>query len=144
MKKNFIIIILFFLTQSSPAQNKQPQQIDDAVKQQTIENIHNALDAYYVFPEKAILMNEYINLQNKNGEYISLTDPNDFAGKILKDMLSVYNDKHLRIIYEPELEQDIIKFNASKTDASVISQKILLTIKKIIFISTELKYCLPI
>ncbi len=110
----FFLTVLTCLFQNSTAQNQKLPELNIATKKILVDSIGNALNNYYVFPEKAIKMAEYVKKQCKNKSYDSLVNPNDFANKVLKDIRSIYNDKHLIIRYDPELEKRILIFNVTK------------------------------
>lgn len=104
------------------AQNKQPSQIDANTRKAVLQSICNAINSYYVFPDRAKSMADYIKKQSEAGRYDSLNNPSDFANQVVKDIRSVFNDRHLRVEYNPELEKDIIKFISSKRGADQVSE----------------------
>ena len=122
MKKIFFAIIFMLCGQLLFAQNKQPPQIDGNTRKAVLQSICNAINSYYVFPDRAKSMSDYIKKQGEAGKYDSLNNPSDFANEVVKDIRSVFNDKHLRIEYDPELEKDIIKFISSKRGADQVSE----------------------
>src|SRR5262245_43625365 len=121
MRKASLVIIIFSLQFSLFAQNQKPPAVTDPVREAVLNNTCNALNSYYVYPDKAKLMADHLKQQGEKGSYDSLTDPNDLAARIVRDLRFVYNDKHLRVEYNPSLEKDILKFLSSKKDAGVIS-----------------------
>jgi|SRR5215204_467369 len=122
MKKIFFAIIFMLCGQLLFAQNKQPPQIDGNTRTAVLQSICNAINSYYVFPDRAKSMSDYIKNQSEAGKYDSLNNPSAFANEVVKDIRSVFNDKHLRIEYDPELEKDIIKFISSKRGADQVSE----------------------
>ena len=122
MKKIFFAIIFMLCGQLLFAQNKQPPQIDNYTRKAVLQSICNVINSYYVFPDRAKSMSDYIKKQSEAGKYDSLNNPSDFANEVVKDIRSVFNDKHLRIEYNPELEKDIIKFISSKRGADQVSE----------------------
>lgn len=122
MKKIFFAIIFMLCGQLLFAQNKQPPQIDGNTRKAVVQSICNAINSYYVFPDRAKSMSDYIKKQSEAGKYDSLNNPSDFANEVVKDIRSVFNDKHLRIEYNPELEKEIIKFISSKRGVDQVSE----------------------
>lgn len=120
VKLNLTVAVLF-AAQFLIAQGQQKTVISDSTKKVVLLSVQNALNRYYVFPDKAASMSDFIKQQGDAGKYASFSSPNDFADAIVTDLRSVYSDKHLRIEYNPELENDIIKFNASKKGADAVS-----------------------
>ncbi|MFY1046801.1 S41 family peptidase [Chryseobacterium sp. GP-SGM7] len=117
----FLISTAFlFFGQIIFAQKEMPQ-IDEKIKNETITNIVSAIKKNYVYPEKVLEIENYLYKQNKSKVYKSTVNPQDFAEKLVSNILSVQNDKHLRIVYDPDLEKDILLFNESKKNAEKIS-----------------------
>lgn len=119
-QKNIVTALFLLIGQFLFAQNNQPPKIDSVVKNEVINNICNAINNYYVFPDKAKVMSDYLKQQNQNGTFSSIIRPNDFANEIQKKLRSVNEDNHLRIEYNPQLEKDILKFLATKKGATEI------------------------
>jgi hypothetical protein len=118
---SLFIIVLFILNFSSFAQNQKPALLNDSVRKAVLNNLASTLNSSYVFPEKAKLIAGYLDEQNKKETYNSLSYPNDFARRIVGDIRFIQNDKHLRIEYNPQLENNILKFLSSKENAASIS-----------------------
>lgn len=123
MKKIILFIIAGNFSLYISAQVQQTPQLDKSTRKISLNSICNALNRYYVFPDTAKLMCNYISRQNEKGAYNLLTNPNDFANKLVKDIRSVYDDPHLRIEYNPKLEADILKFISSKEGANKVSEE---------------------
>lgn len=122
MKKIFFAIIFMLCGQLLFAQNNQPPQIDGNTRKAILQSICNAINSYYVFPDRAKSISDYIKKQSDAGKYDSLNNPSDFANEVVKDIRSIFNDKHLRIEYNPELEKGIIKFISSKRGVDQVSE----------------------
>jgi len=108
----FIIIVLI---QGLTAQEKNLPQIDVKTKKVVIDSLCKAITKYYVFTDKAVIMVDLLMRKNQKKGYNSITNPNDFANILVKDLLSVYDDKHLTVRYDPELEKRIINYVLTKT-----------------------------
>lgn len=89
----------------------------------SIKSINTAIKENYVYPDKAQLIANFLNSQYNSGKYDQLTSFNDFAANITANIRSVQNDTHLRIEYNPKLEQDIIRFNNSHENNYEITEK---------------------
>ena len=120
---SFIVAFIFF----SPtlfAQNQPLPKLSNKTKKDIIDSIRKALNNYYVFPEKAKIMAEYLEKQSQKNGYDTISDPNQFANAVLKDIRAIYNDKHLIIRFDPELEKRIINFiSTQKPDKANISKE---------------------
>jgi C-terminal processing protease CtpA/Prc len=121
MKKIILFIIASGCSLYLFGQVPSPRQLDKTTRNIVLNSIGNAINSYYVFPDTAKLMWNYINRQNEKDEYDLLVNPNDFANKVVKDIRSVYDDAHLRIEYNPQLEADILKFLSSKKEAGKVA-----------------------
>ena len=114
MTKNILISIIILVSGQILFAQQESGQIDQAIIQETIKSIDSVIQRNYVYPDKAILIVNFLNSQYKQGYYRDITNPADFANKITEDIRSIQNDKHLRIEYNPKLEQDIIQFSISE------------------------------
>lgn len=119
--KIIILLILQLLGQVLFAQEKV-NRLDKVVIKQAVDSINTAIKENYVYPDKAALITKFLNSQYKSGKYDQLTSFNDFSDNITADIRSVQNDRHLRIEYNPKLEQDIIRFNNSQENKVEINK----------------------
>ncbi|MDI9311139.1 MAG: S41 family peptidase [Limnohabitans sp.] len=117
-----ITILLYFLLFESNVMGQDSTTFDSTTKTIIINNICQSLLQNYVFPDKAQQMADVITQQKKHGAYDSIKTPYLFARQINKDIRSVYNDKHLFIDYDIDLEQEIRTFLKSKKDASIVTK----------------------
>ncbi len=76
-------------------------QLDAATRQKTIDAISSKLTEYYVYPDVATKMIEAVNEHQKKGAYNSITDGNDFAEALTRDLRAVSHDQHLFVAYNP-------------------------------------------
>lgn len=76
-------------------------QLDAATRQKTIDAISSKLTEYYVYPDVAAKMVEAVHEHQKQGDYSSITDGNEFADALSRDLRAVSHDKHLFVAYNP-------------------------------------------
>lgn len=76
-------------------------QLDDAARLKTIEAINVMLTDYYVYPDVAAKMIARVQEHAAHGDYNSITDGNDFAVALARDLRAVSGDKHLFVTYSP-------------------------------------------
>lgn len=121
--KNQILILLILPLSGQPlfAQEKVNKP-DRLVIENSVQSINTAIQENYVYPDKAVLITNFLNNQYKSGKYNQLTSFKDFADNITADIRSIQNDRHLRIEYNPKLEQDIIRFNNSQENKDKINE----------------------
>ncbi len=72
-------------------------KIDAATRARVIDAAVANLNDSYVFPETAKKMEDAIRARQKNGEYDSITDGDDFAKKLTENFQEVSHDKHLHV-----------------------------------------------
>jgi hypothetical protein len=76
-------------------------QLDAAIRQKTIDAISSSLTEYYVYPDVAAKMIEAVNEHQKKGDYNAITDGNDFAEALTRDLRAISHDRHLSVSYNP-------------------------------------------
>lgn len=76
-------------------------QLGDATRQKAIDAITNRLTEYYVYPDVAAKMGQAIHDHQKHGDYSSITDGNEFADALARDLRAVSHDQHLHVSYDP-------------------------------------------
>ena len=125
MKKKSIFpltIITLGLSLSGHVLCAQNIKFDKATIKQVIYSIDSIIQRNYVYPDKALSIVNFLNKEYKKGKYQNLTNPQDFADKINTDIHFIQDDKHLRIEYNPSLENNIIKFNSSESNKNKINE----------------------
>jgi hypothetical protein len=76
-------------------------QLDASIRQKTIDAICAKLTQYYVYPDLAAKMIEAVQEHQKKGDYNSITDGNEFADALSRDLRAVSHDRHLFVTYNP-------------------------------------------
>jgi len=76
-------------------------QLDEASRQKTIDAISEKLTEYYVYPDVAAKMVQAIRDHQKRGDYSSITDGNEFADALARDLRAISHDQHLHVSYDP-------------------------------------------
>jgi hypothetical protein len=102
---NFFIIVLaaHFVTSNLNAQN----QLTKLVKTEVVDNLAKSLLDNYIFADKARNMKNLIQKNLAVGLYNNITNPNEFAEKLTKDLRSVCNDLHLSVRFNPRQEKSL-------------------------------------
>jgi hypothetical protein len=112
-----LLICFAFLLQTFPAFSQASAAktgITPAFTRKLIDTISHTLQRYYIFPDKALLMGQYLQQQRKRGHYRAFKDAHSLAGQLNKDLESVHRDGHLYIRYDPALTQAILELNPDK------------------------------
>jgi DNA-binding MarR family transcriptional regulator len=118
---NTLIVVLMLLSLQMQAQmpNQRRQQVISLqvttrdIRREVVDSLARTLLANYVFRDTAARMGNYIRLQLSNGLYDKLTDPNEFAQALTNDLRSVYNDKHMSVLFSPHMESMLLDTSGS-------------------------------
>ncbi|HMI64528.1 MAG TPA: S41 family peptidase [Cyclobacteriaceae bacterium] len=66
-----------------------------------IDSISNALHRYYIYPDEARIMGDYLKSQFKKGAYARITNPFELGDQLRKDLQKVHRDPHMGVRYDP-------------------------------------------
>lgn len=124
MKSNTALFLMFLTMYIGVAAQQSPQLSRDQVRE-TVQELSTSLTAHYVFPEKAANASVFLHSGIDGGVYDKILDPNLLAGTLFKELQPVLNDKHFRIVYNPELEKEVLRYNSrpAQPAADVQSEK---------------------
>ena len=141
-----ILFILFFALSASPysTQEKedaaQPPPLDSKLKAEVVKGVGGLLKNLYIFPEKAKEMDARITKKLEEGAYDRVGDVQAFARALTGDLRSVSNDRHIRVIYGPEIVKRIRARNGrSEEEREKERQRALLEARRMNFGFQELK-----
>jgi retinol-binding protein 3 len=81
-------------------------QLDAGARRKTIDAIGSRLTDYYVYPDGAAQMIQAVQKHEKQGDYNSITDGEDFAAALTRDLRAVSHDQHLLVMYNPFISPD--------------------------------------
>ncbi len=101
LKALLFISLLISFSFNLFAQDKT-KELDEKERTKVIKSVSKLLKANYVFPEVADKMATLIETNLKNEKYQMIIQPDEYAGVLTKDLQSVSNDRHLRVIFTPE------------------------------------------
>ena len=96
-----LLIFLFAVTMSyaGSAQINKPQPVNIS---ELINSITDSLIRHYIFPEKAVLISNYLQSQLKKNSYAGfLNNPEKLAEQIGHDINVVHHDPHMRVKFDP-------------------------------------------
>jgi len=96
MKRALLLIAfsLAFTTLSA-----QEAKLDKAL---VVKRLASIMNRNYVYPEKGKAMHDLVKSKMEKGEYDHLTSHKEFADQLQADLRSIINDKHIRVVYDPE------------------------------------------
>ncbi|QOY92917.1 S41 family peptidase [Massilia sp. UMI-21] len=80
--------------------------LDEATRQQVLTELSAKVSEAYVFPDKAKLIVERLNAQEKRGAYRKAKDLQQFATMLTADLRQPTGDKHLGIWYSAKPEPE--------------------------------------
>jgi hypothetical protein len=75
--------------------------LDDATRGQAMDAIAARITEYYIYPETGEKMIAAMREHAKKGDYSAITDGNDFADALTRDLRAVSHDLHLHVGYQP-------------------------------------------
>lgn len=76
-------------------------KIDAAIRKKVVDGIETNLNEYYVEPTVAQQMVDAMKLHAAKGDYDNISDGDELAMRLTKDLQDVSHDKHLRIDFTP-------------------------------------------
>jgi len=76
-------------------------KIDAATRARVIDGAIAQLNEFYVFPDAAKKMGDFVKSKQKKGDYDSITDGDAFAKVLTDNFQEVSHDKHLRVNFSP-------------------------------------------
>ena len=78
------------------------QRMKATEQEAVVDSICQLLMSDYVFPDKAVKMQDLLHKNLRAGHYKALADPQAFAKRLTEDLFSIAKDKHLRVTFSPE------------------------------------------
>jgi peptidase S41-like protein len=84
-----------------PGERVDDIQLDATQRQKTIDAITKQLTAFYVYPDVAAKMIQALHHHQKQGDYNSIADGDDFAEALTRDLRAISSDRHLVVRYQP-------------------------------------------
>ena len=75
--------------------------IDGAERRRAIDGAVAMLNEFYVYPDAAKKMEQFIRDHQKAGDYEAITNGDTFAEKLTADLRQVSHDKHLGVSFSP-------------------------------------------
>lgn len=109
--KNILTIIFIIISTEINAQN-----LTENKKDNILLKIIEKLETIYPFPEIAEKTINAIQSQISNGFYKHYDSSNEFATQVSISLENFSNDKHLDLIYDPQLAQALLEERSNRTD----------------------------
>jgi hypothetical protein len=108
-----VLFILFFTLSAFPSsaqvkeESSKPPDLDAKMRAEVVKGVGDLLKNLYIFPDKAKEMDALIAKKLQEGAYDKLVDAQAFARALTGDLRSVSKDRHIRVIYGPEIVKRI-------------------------------------
>ena len=111
MKRLKIYQLAFLFVLIASQVNAQASKQSTVNINELIQSITDSLSKHYIFPEKAVIISNYLESQLKKNSYNALLDkPERLAEQIMQDIKVVHHDPHMRIKFDPGfVPQEIYK-----------------------------------
>ncbi len=111
-----ISAICFLILSAEFVAQQENKFISSAEKKEVVDSVALFMENYYVFPDKGKEIADYIKNRFEDDEYEEINDPLEFSGKITKDLRAINNDRHISLIYAPDMIKRIKESQAAKND----------------------------
>lgn len=85
----------------------KPPALDAKMRAEVVKGIGELMAKLYIFPDKAKEMESLLTKKFQEGQYNKVEDVQAFARVLTEDLLSVSKDRHIRVIYNPEIVKRI-------------------------------------
>jgi len=112
----YLSLLIFLASIFIPADSVcQPKDLSDEFnlnkeqKEEVIEKVSGFLVDNYIFPEMAEKMEKFINEQFEKGKYDGIKNAFEFSDVLTKDLREVCKDKHLGVVFDPNLKERLEK-----------------------------------
>ncbi|HEX8546960.1 MAG TPA: S41 family peptidase [Cytophagaceae bacterium] len=118
------ILLQFFIIHvllSYAFSQKKVTKLSEVEIHTLIKNTGQALQKYYVFPEKANVMNEYLHSRHKSGSYNRLNSIKELTDLVQQDLQKICPDPHLHIFYDPKMAVQLEKSSSTKDQENGIN-----------------------
>lgn len=93
--------LLFHVVFFGQTAHAQPIPLNRSTKQQVIERLCTTLNQNYIHADTASRMSRLLVSHLQTGHYDTIRSPTVLASRLTRDLLSVYDDDHLSIEYDP-------------------------------------------
>ena len=139
MKRIIILVCIAILPALGKAQpQNEPAPLTENDKKQTVESLTKLLNEEYIFPNVAEKMIAALSANYKKGNYKSISNPIEFAETITRDLISISNDRHFLINYDPRGVKES-KMVISKADSLEFEKRDFAEFRKQNFAFKEVK-----
>ncbi len=100
--KYIFVLGMILSVQGLPAQDLSP-----AIRQEVVDSLSKALLNNYIFPDTAERMGAFIENRLRGGSYDKISGRPAFAQVLTEDIRSVYNDAHISVSYDPQMQKNL-------------------------------------
>lgn len=104
--KTYLVALFIFLFTLGIAQDPGAKMNPKEIKL-LIDSLSNAINRWYIYPDKAALMVNAIKAQFKAGAYNKAKDRIELSMMLDNDIRSAHKDDHFRVRYSPQMAKDI-------------------------------------
>lgn len=102
MIRCILLAVLFFAAGLGTTQARAGNfQLDANTRKETVEAVVRRMNESYVFPEVAKNIEQALRDALKRGDYDKITDGNEFAARLTRDIRAVCHDKHVNVRFSP-------------------------------------------
>lgn len=109
------ILITFVCVGQAP-----PEKLTVTQKQKIIKSVGKLLKDKYVFPKVADKMAAYLEKQQKNKAYASITSTFRFGDLLTRDLQAISKDKHIRVRFNPKSAKEAAAMKNQKPSPDMV------------------------
>lgn len=101
----FLLICSFM---SGQIENNKDRKLSSKELKLLVDSLSKALNRWYIFHDKAMLMSNTIKANLKNGTYAKISDRSGLVKQLNTDIQKAHKDKHFSIRYDPEEAESLL------------------------------------
>jgi C-terminal processing protease CtpA/Prc len=115
---------------------------DQAKRANVLERLITDLNRYYVFPDKAKVMETELRARETRGEYAKITSAEGFAATLTEDLRRVTNDRHINVVYSEAVlpPQEVLDDQTPSTESLVEESKLNFGVERVELLRFNIGY----
>lgn len=82
-------------------------EVDPPMQATIVESLAESIDKHYLDAEKAAEMAAGLRQARRDGEFLNVSSPSEFARTLTANLFSSSGDKHIRVLFKPEQVEDM-------------------------------------
>lgn len=117
------LLLGFVLSQSEAHAQRKDTDLTVSEKNAVLQSLKTNLLENYIFPDKAQEAANLLESRKTKGSYEKINDANAYAEALTNDVMSVIQDKHFHLYFDPERVEDEQRAQTNKDDQKSLELK---------------------